>query len=468
MVKSLPKNIISPFSIIKDKIYYSLYKKNKGGSKIYRCNYCHTSRIKLEGELFYKLSGHKKHCPIFTKKFKYKNNIKNKISKQAKELMNHKNKKNKFKKFKLEDKITLKKEGLNNNLNDNLFIQNKDEVINLSNYIFSTKKIIGTGSFINTYIGYNMENNREVAVKINKEKKKLTTSVIEIEVLKKTKGIIGFPEIQYFQKYKRYDIVIQDLLGPSLKKLINFYGGPFDINTIGLIGIEIITRIKALHSLGILHNDLKPSNFSWGIFINNNIEYRKTIFMIDFGLCTLYKKLIKDNLIYLDEENNDNKSFISDHHYKRYGNLEYMSIDVLNGKRATRKTEMESFIYIIIFLFKLKLPWSSVKSKSYLDRLNKIRQIHYITKLDKLCEGIPYQILFILNHIRNLPYDERPNYELYEKVLKDLIKLDISKEEKIFCWEKKLSKCYKLKKNNNNNSKLLNEYNELFNGYYIE
>ena len=77
-----------------------------------------------------------------------------------------------------------------------------------------------------------MDNNEEVSIKINKENRKITTSAFEVEVLNKMKGITGFPEIKVICKYGKYDVVIQMIVGPSLKKLISFYQSPFDKITI--------------------------------------------------------------------------------------------------------------------------------------------------------------------------------------------------------------------------------------------
>lgn len=91
-----------------------------------------------------------------------------------------------------------------------------------------------------------------------------------------------------------------------------------------------------------------------------------------------------------------------------------MSLDILKGYRATRKTEVENLIYVFIYLFK-----SEVKVKTYLEKINKIKQIHLKITDDELCKGIQCQIFLILSHIRVLEYDEKANYNLYLQLLKD-------------------------------------------------
>lgn len=161
--------------------------------------------------------------------------------------------------------------------------ENTDKTI-CGNYAFFPKRLIGKGSFSNTYFGYKLINLQEVGIKINRKYEKISTTSIEVEVLKKIKEFRGFPRIKGICKYGNHDAIIQDLLGPSLKKIIEYYGQAFPHQTICKIGIEILKRLKALHQINILHNDLKPSNFCWGLFRNNEIELSDTIFIIDFGL----------------------------------------------------------------------------------------------------------------------------------------------------------------------------------------
>ena len=267
-------------------------------------------------------------------------------------------------------------------INPNKIIRNMDKIIFNSNYLllgkentdkiflgdyaFFSKRLIGKGSFENTYFGYTLKNFEEVAIKINRENKRMPTSLsLELEVLEKLKGFPGFPIIKSICKYKNHEVIVQNLLGPSLKKLIIFYEKPFSIATICRIGIEILKRLKSLHMFNILHNDIKPSNFCWGLFRNNKIEFKNTIFMIDFGLVSELqysneKKLEKNNKVKI--KGNDECFQLTKN---RRGNLCFMSFEVLKGKLPSKKTEMQSFAYFLIFLFKLNLPWSNVKSKTY-------------------------------------------------------------------------------------------------------
>lgn len=90
-----------------------------------------------------------------------------------------------------------------------------------------------------------------------------------------------------------------------------------------------------------------------------------------------------------------------------------MSLNILEGEEHSKKTEIESFIYLMIYFFKLKLPWSNIKSKNHNDKLNKIIEIHNKISEKELFSEIPYQILFIFTEIQKLKKFDIPDYILY-------------------------------------------------------
>ena len=127
-----------------------------------------------------------------------------------------------------------------------------------------------------------------------------------------------------------------------------------------------------------------------------------------------------------------------------------MAEDVLKGKRPCRITELERLMYLIIYLINLELPWSKIKSTNYDDKRNKIISIHNKINIAKLCVNLPYQLLFILNDIKELTFESKPNYELYIKNFQNIFSLDKS-NEKEFCWIKKM----------NDNQKNINKYSDI-------
>ena len=272
---------------------------------------------------------------------------------------------------------------------------------------------------------------------------------MESVVLKKLETINGFPKYKNIFKYNNQDALVETLLGPDLKRLSAFCGQKFDIITISKIAISIFKRLESLHSLGILHNDIKLANLAWGTIKNGKIGNAKDIFLLDFGLATRFK-YFGDEVNNKCKKKNNNKIEARKIKSKNsLGNITFMSKEVLMGNSPCPKTELESFLYLIIYLFENKLPWTGIKSKNFQDKKNKIIECHKKITHKELCKNLPYQIAYIYNEINNLKIDEKPKYKYYRQILKELIYLKEPENNIEFCWEKKIYEAYKNPKKEN-------------------
>ena len=64
-------------------------------------------------------------------------------------------------------------------------------------------------------------------------------------------------------------------------------GGRFTANTVGQIGIQLLKLLEDLHSIGYVHNDLKPDNILVGKHgERGDLSHIK---LIDFGMAKKYK-----------------------------------------------------------------------------------------------------------------------------------------------------------------------------------
>ena len=136
---------------------------------------------------------------------------------------------------------------------------------------------IGSGSFGEIFLALNMKTKSEVAVKVESTKTKPQSLVYEAKVYSRIRGGPGIPQVYYFgaDRVRELNILVMDLLGPSLEDLFKFCGGKFTYKTTIMLADQMIERVEWLHSKNLIHRDIKPDNF----VLNEHNE----LVLIDFG-----------------------------------------------------------------------------------------------------------------------------------------------------------------------------------------
>lgn len=116
------------------------------------------------------------------------------------------------------------------------------------------------------------------------------------------------------------------------------------------IGIQLVERIKAIHARGIIHRDIKPQNFLTG---NTKNEF---IYTVDFGLAKCYRDIKGTHIPFKETQ-------------EVIGTLRYMSINAHNGNELSRRDDLESIGYVLLYFLIGKLPWQDIqKSKAKTQR----------------------------------------------------------------------------------------------------
>lgn len=322
-------------------------------------------------------------------------------------------------------------------------------------YIYFKNRVIGKGAYSTVYYGFNFNSFYEIAVK---EFSSLSNPIRvrnEIKVLKKLEGMPHFPSI--FKYDKKSGKIIESLMGPTLKKLFSWCGYNFPEKTVANIGIEVLKRLKELHSKGIIHRDLKPENLCWGNFSSNENSDKMSIILIDYGLSDFY---LDKNGKHIDFKTN----------VKYVGTLEYSSINSIGFNQQSRKDDLESLMYILILFLKGDLFWSKNGNIIKGNEFEYYKSIKELNTIDKLCKGLPREFSFIFESVQNLKFDSEPDYDIYVNILEKFIEKNIHKfeeEEFKFIWEKKLFELYNNTLKSHKYGMLTSAKNYLFPGFPI-
>ena len=277
---------------------------------------------------------------------------------------------------------------------DNLdlkYINKKDSLINIFFYPnFKPIKKLGEGSFGKVYKVES--NNKYYAMKL--ESKKHSQGLLESEatIMTYLKGS-NIPKIELLTQNEEYNILIMELMGKSLEELINIHKN-FSIKTVCMLAYQMINILQFIHEKHIIHRDIKPDNFVMGLNENN-----AHLFIIDFGLSKKFrssKTLIQYPLI-------KKKKLI--------GTARYASIHALEELEQSRRDDLESVGYVLIYFLKGSLPWQGLKAKGKEERYRKILEKKKEISSEELCKGFPIIFQNFVYYVKNLDYLEEPDYE---------------------------------------------------------
>ena len=283
------------------------------------------------------------------------------------------------------------------------------------NHIYQCIKKISAGSFGTVYSGVNIETKEEVAIKIEKIDKDDMRSVFrEVQFLKRLESVKGIPKLFWHGSEGRYDIMVMSLLGKDLSGYLKIYH-KFSLKTVVLLADQILSILEDLHNAGIVHRDLKPENIVLGRGENSN-----QVFLIDFGISKIYKDTYGRHVPYRDK-----KSFI--------GTARYASIAAHDGIEISRKDDLESLGYVLVYLLKGYLPWQSLNITEK-EKCKKVGELKAGIKPEELLKDYPEELVKYMNYVRGLGFKETPDYNFLKGLF---IKVAINRKyiiDNVFDW----------------------------------
>uniref|UniRef100_U5EVU8 non-specific serine/threonine protein kinase n=1 Tax=Corethrella appendiculata TaxID=1370023 RepID=U5EVU8_9DIPT len=276
---------------------------------------------------------------------------------------------------------------------------------------------IGSGSFGDIYLGTNISTGEEVAIKLECIKTKHPQLHIESKFYRMLQGAVGIPSIKWCSSEGDYNVMVMELLGPSLEDLFNFCSRRFSLKTVLLLADQMISRIDFIHSRNFIHRDIKPDNFLMGLGKKGNLVY-----IIDFGLAKKYKD--SKTLTHIPYRENKNLT----------GTARYASINTHLGIEQSRRDDLESLGYVLMYFNLGTLPWQGLKAANKRQKYERISEKKLSTPIEDLCKGFPPEFPTYLSYCRQLDFVSRPDYCYLRKIFRTLFHRQGFTYDYVFDW----------------------------------
>ncbi|KAG0180747.1 casein kinase I [Apophysomyces sp. BC1034] len=280
---------------------------------------------------------------------------------------------------------------------------------------------LGEGSFGIIYEGTNLLNNQQVAIKFEPRKSDAPQLRDEYRTYKILAGTTGVPTAYYFGQEGLHNILVIDLLGPSLEDLFDMCNRRFTAKTVAMLAKYMITRAQSVHERNLIYRDIKPDNFLIG---RPGTKNANTVYMIDFGMAKQYRDpKTKQHIPYRERKSLS-------------GTARYMSINTHLGREQSRRDDLESLGHVFMYFLRGSLPWQGLKAATNKQKYEKIGEKKQTTAIKELCSGFPEEFGIYLQYVRKLGFEETPDYDFLRELFTKVIQTSGEVEDGGYDWMK--------------------------------
>ncbi|AQK53700.1 Putative casein kinase family protein [Zea mays] len=299
---------------------------------------------------------------------------------------------------------------------------------------FKLGKKIGSGSFGELYLGVNIQSGEEVAIKLESVKSRHPQLHYESKLYMLLQGGTGIPHLKWFGVDGEYNVMVIDLLGPSLEDVFNQCNRKFSLKTVLMLADQMITRVEYMHTRGFLHRDIKPDNFLVGLGRKAN-----QVYIIDYGLAKKYRDLQTHKHIPYSIFNRsiDGQSLVLTKE-----NLSYIMVGLVievypvlaPTQEQSRRDDLESLGYVLMYFLRGSLPWQGLKAGTKKQKYDKISEKKMLTSIEALCKSYPSEFITYFHYCRSLRFEDKPDYSYLKKNFRDLFIREGYQLDYVFDW----------------------------------
>lgn len=208
----------------------------------------------------------------------------------------------------------------------------------MSHYIHNYQIIekIGNGAFATVFKGIHRTNQKEVAIKVSKERQ-IHESKILSYLNREHANCLSIPTLYWYGLFGENTCIAMSFYNTTLS---NYVENLWDIKLLEICG-QLISIVETLHSSYIVHSDIKPDNFM--------IDANGRVVIIDFGLSSLFYNVDKK----IHRPNKPSEHLI--------GSPKFASVYLHGGNSVSCRDDLISLGYMMMTFFRVKIPWTNIE-----------------------------------------------------------------------------------------------------------
>ena len=273
---------------------------------------------------------------------------------------------------------------------------------------WTIERIFSTGGYGDIYLARRKDG--ETAV-VKTDQIGNETVENEIQALMALREENGFPKFYGDGMLFERKFIIMERLGDSLFSIHHRHGCQLPLTDVMKIGIQMMQRLRTIHRNGFVHRDIHPGNVLAGL------KNQGDLYVVDFGLTEKLDGSEPDKIV---------------------GHRMFCSVAALEKNACGPKDDLESLIFMLVYLYYGTLPWSAlvnmqIPPKNQTDTLKRMKRD---ISSSELCGDLSPALSESLDSIRRMRCEDRPDYKRYSSSMKKLLRRRGMSEGVPFSWEK--------------------------------
>ncbi|PPR94376.1 hypothetical protein GOBAR_AA26293 [Gossypium barbadense] len=112
----------------------------------------------------------------------------------------------------------------------------------------------------------------------------------------------------------------------------------------------------------------------------------------------------------------------------------YASVNTHLGVEQSRRDDLESLGYVLMYFLRGSLPWQGLKAGTKKQKYDKISEKKMLTPIEVLCKSYPSEFTSYFHYCRSLRFEDKPDYSYLKRLFRDLFIREGYQFDYVFDW----------------------------------